>query len=357
MGDQAAFSGGAIHLTSTPNTLQTELGLAGAATVQYQPPGGTGNSDPQALICCGSYGQEYRHSDPHIGQSVNQVVGGQALGMPQLVCLANPVGLYLQMLTNPAAFTFGPSIMPSDLPPGAQASDIWQVVRGSAVLTDPVTDAPFPGSFVLHAICQIPSSWLAIYPDMTLADILINGASIQYAGQIANQFEVGLYARPLAASSNPPPAPCSSSIATPAQPLQCMFSVLWNAYYSLVEVAPTGVEMSLASNTTMIAPKLPSDGSVQQLTLTCVTPTGMPKVQFMLPDGSGPDASISVAVVQAAPVTYAVPGNSFPGTYIALSLDVAIPPGATAGLRGVIVTDPSGPASSLPAAIYILPGA
>lgn len=76
-GPQSSFTGGAMHLTSTPNTLQTELGLAGTSTVQYQPPCGRGNSDPQALICCGNYGQEYRHSDPHIGQSVNQLVGGR----------------------------------------------------------------------------------------------------------------------------------------------------------------------------------------------------------------------------------------------------------------------------------------
>ncbi len=223
-GAVASFSGGVMHLTSTPNTLQTELGLAGAATVQYQPPGGTGNSDPQALICCGNYGQEYRHSDPHIGQSVNQVVGGQALGSPALVCLANPVGLYLQMLTNPAAFSFGSAIEPANLPPGAKASDIWQVVRGSATLVDPVTKQNFPGSFVLHAICQIPSAWLAVYPAMTLADVQINGATIKYAGQIANQFEVGLYARPLMTSNTPPNAPCAGTTATPGQPLQCMFS-------------------------------------------------------------------------------------------------------------------------------------
>ncbi len=56
-------------------------------------------------------------------------------------------------------------------------------------------------------------------------------------------------------------------------------------------------------------------------------------------------------------MTYAVPGNSFPGQYTALCLEVTIPKGATSGLRGVTVADPSAGASSLPAAIYILPGA
>src|SRR5688500_7602079 len=63
-------AGGAMHLTSTPNTLQTEMQLAGGATVLRQ----MGNTNPQALICCSQYGQAYRNSDPHIGQGVNQVV-------------------------------------------------------------------------------------------------------------------------------------------------------------------------------------------------------------------------------------------------------------------------------------------
>jgi hypothetical protein len=52
IGDPASFSGGAMHLTSTPNTLQTELGLAGAATPQYQ----SGNDDVQAVADFGKPG-------------------------------------------------------------------------------------------------------------------------------------------------------------------------------------------------------------------------------------------------------------------------------------------------------------
>lgn len=55
---RTASSGGAMHLTSTPNTLQTETGLAGAATIQRL----MGNSDPEALLCCSQYGQPFRNS-------------------------------------------------------------------------------------------------------------------------------------------------------------------------------------------------------------------------------------------------------------------------------------------------------
>jgi hypothetical protein len=355
-GSQSSFTGGVMHLTSTPNTLQTELGLAGAATVQYQPPGGSGNSDPQALICCGNYGQEYRHSDPHIGQSVNQLVGGQLLGSPQLVCLADPVGLYIQLPENPGAFQFSPNIVPgTTVPAGAKATDIWQIVRGSAKLTDPVTNQPFAGSFVLHVACQIPQSWLQMTPTLTLADVLINGQPIAWAGQIANQFKIGLFARPLAATSNPAQAPCASTISPPGQPLQCMYAALWDAYYAINEPCPTGTAMSLASNTTFIAPWLPSIGVVQQLVLTCTNTNAQPTVQVLLTDGSGPDPNIAVTVTKSVPITYAVPGNSYPGNYTALYLDMIVPAQQPGGLRGIQITA-GGAAQSLPAAIFIIAG-
>jgi hypothetical protein len=353
-GPSSGFTGGTMHLTSTPNTLQTELGLAGAATVQYQPPGGSGNKDAQALICCGNYGQEYRNSDPHIGQSVNQLVGGQALGAPTLVCLADPVGLYIQLPGSPASFTFGPNIVPGKtVPPGAKPTDIWQIVRGSAQLTDPVTSKPFPGNFVLHVAVQIPHSWLAISPKLTLADVLINGQPIVWAGQIANQFKIGLFARPLPATSNPPKAPCASRIPSPGQPLQCMFAAMWEGYYPLFETAPTGAKMSLASNTTFIAPWLSMRAGLRyELVLTCNTPTGQPTVQIMLPNGSAPDPSIVVKVTRSSPVIYAVPGNSYPGDYTALDLDVTTTAALTPGLRAIQITV-GGVSQSLPAAVLI----
>jgi hypothetical protein len=48
-------------------------------------------------------------------------VGGQLLGSPTLVCLADPVGLYIQLPQNPGAFAFGPNIVPGKtVPAGAQ---------------------------------------------------------------------------------------------------------------------------------------------------------------------------------------------------------------------------------------------
>jgi hypothetical protein len=348
----AGSFGGVMHLTSTPNTLQTELGLAGAATVQYQPPSGTGNNDPQALICCGNYGQEYRHSDPHIGQLVNQVVGGEVTGSPQLACLANPVGLYIQ-LPDLSSFQFGPNIKVGvDVPANAKPSDIYQILRGFAVVVDPVTGAAFDGNFVLHAACQIPLSWLAT--NLTLTDMLINNQPIRWGGQIANQFKIGLYARPLATSQTPPNASCTSTAPTPGQPLQCLWAVLWNAFIGINEPCPTGAPMPLASNSTFIAPWLPTDDSTQQLVLTC-NPTSQPlQVQVQLADGSGSDPSIAVTMTGSTPAYYAVPGNSYPGNYTALYISISVPAGTPAGLRGIQITQTgNGTVLSLPAAVYI----
>ncbi|RUL77747.1 hypothetical protein EKH80_06380 [Dyella choica] len=345
-------SGGAMHLTSTPNTLQTEIGLAGASSVQYS----SGNLYPQPLICCGNFGQEYRHSDPHIGQSVSQAVNPNT-GSYNLANLANPFGLYIQ-LPNFANWTFGSNIVPGQggIPASAQPSDIWQIVRGSQTCIDPVTGQAFPGNMILHAACQIPLAWLQANPNLTLADIQINGRPIQWAGQIAETFNMTLYARPLPAGSTKPPTnPCTSTQTAPYVPLQCMYSQLWNGYYPINEPAPTGAALSLASNTTFVAPWLPANGKSQALTLTCTTvpsPLSDLQVAFLLPGSDAVDTNISVTVSAATPVTYAVPGNSYPDNYFALSLAVTVGSSSAPGLRSVQITVNSN-SNVLPDAVFI----
>jgi hypothetical protein len=134
-----------------------------------------------------------------------------------------------------------------------------------------------------------------------------------------------------------------------------MFAALWDGYYPINEPCPTGAAMSLASNTTFIAPWLPSTGVVQHLALTCTTLTADPTVQILLPDGSGPDPSITVTVIATKPVTYAVPGNSYPGTYQVLYLSVIVAVQQPGGLRAIQITS-GGVSQSLPAAVVIIAG-
>lgn len=337
-------TGGAMHLTSTPNTLQTEMGLAGAATVQRT----IGNNDAQALICCSQYGQEYRNSDPHIGQGVNQVVGGP----PQsYASLADPAGLYIQ------APDFTPYILPNDpkLPPGATAADCWQVIRGQNTIIDPITGQPYPGNFILHVAFQLPASWIETGVSFTVSDIKIrlNGVAsdINYAGQIAQTMNIALFARPIPATTQIPSLPCVGSPTTnTSQPVQMMYQDLWNGYYSRQFQTPTGVEMSLASNT-VIVPMQVKPGQTFTAALVCLDAV---QQGGQLPMVSAEGGDIQFTSVSLATVTYAAPGNSYPSQFLVLSVSGVVTATASPGLRGVAIANPGQqPGPAAPALIYV----
>src|SRR4029077_1572190 len=143
--------GGAIHLTATPNTLQTELGLAAGATVQRQPGAGSGNdnSNTDWLICCSQYGQPPRNSDSHIGQEVNLVCSNRFK-----VTLANPPGLYLQTpVWPPEAWVRFPPAAPA----GAKLEDYFRIVRGADQSPGP-DDRLMASNFYLHCVLEVPRS-------------------------------------------------------------------------------------------------------------------------------------------------------------------------------------------------------
>jgi hypothetical protein len=322
----AGDAGGAMHLTSTPNTVQTEIGLGGGASVLRT----IGNADPQALICCGQYGQNFRHSDPHIGQIVNIVVS-----RGNTVALTDPIGLYIQMPD------FNGYKLPQDskLPRGAQASDCWHVVRGRETIKDPVTGGTFPGNMILHAVFQLPQAWLEAGVSFTVGDITINGEPIKWAAQIAETFNMGTFARPIP-SPIPTPQPCVAAL-PPAQslaaPQQMMYEVLWDAYYNTAVQNPVGDAMSLASNTVIVAPTV-EQGASAEVVLTCAGVTLGPNNE--LPGVVFPPGDKIVAEVRSVTdVTYAVPGNSYPSESQAVLLRVTVASDAPIGLSGVQVTN------------------
>jgi hypothetical protein len=357
-GDPSQDRGGAMHLTATPNTLQTEIGLGAGATVQRL----QGNTDPQALICCGQYGQNYRNSDPHIGQTINLAV---AAGTN--ISLADPPGLYIQMPS------FAQYELPQDpkLPPGARVEECWQIVRGFERLTDPVTNAPYPGSFILHAAFQIPQAWIDAGVSFTVGDIKIAGQPIAYASQVMQTLEIALFGRPIPPVVPAPAQACVSSPATvlQAQPIQSMYANVWNAYYGTVVQPPTpppdGPEV-LASNSSIIPPLVPAGGEDLSLVLVYAAPTGTaglppsqwPAVVWTLPDGSA-DAAITTAVTGFNPnIYYAPPGNTYPNSNQLLQLTVSVAPDAAPGVRGVVIV-PAGQVFSpaiTPAPAYLVVG-
>jgi len=138
--------GGAMHLTATPNTLQTEIGEAAGTTSQRI----SGNDNANKLICCDQTGQPHRNSDPNIGQSVNKLVA-----LNNAVTLANPPGLYIQL----------PNFSGYATPDGTPASTFWTVVRGQETLT--VDGVTLPGNFILHATFEVPASKNYTVSDIT----------------------------------------------------------------------------------------------------------------------------------------------------------------------------------------------
>lgn len=322
-------SGGAMHLTSTPNTLQTEIGLASAATLQRT----IGNGNQNELICCAQYGQPYRNSDPHIGQQTNQYVGNG-----NRVTLTNPPGLYIQL----------PAFSSYQTPDGTKAASFWTIVRGSETLKD-ANGNLLPGNFILHAKYEVPSGL-----GYTVSDIAINGQPIQSGGQIAQTFLMQIVATAFSASV-PAALDC---VGTPqntlAQPLQLFQAAVFDAMYGQSVINPVGQPMNLLSNSTLIAPLVEQGAAGIAMVLTCATVQSGPSREIPAVAFDGNDLSAEVTMITQ--INYAVPGNSYPSPATALFITVSVSSNAVLGLRNVFVTNyGQAPGPAMPALLNVVP--
>jgi hypothetical protein len=312
-------AGGAMHLTSTPNTLQTEIGLASAATIQRSK---YNYANPNGLICCAQYGQIFRNSDPHIGAMVNATVmkGNQAT-------LANPPGLYIQEPANWSAYDF----------PEGTASDWWTIARGSASITDAWGNR-MPGNYILHVVFAPPAG--SAY---TVSDVKINGSGIQYGGNIIQTFQMQIVASALAMAA-PAAVGCASDPGGPNldQPLQLFHAAVFNAMNATQVANPVGQPMNLLSNSTLIAPKVHRGQTYQMVLTAAMVSSGSPAITF-------DDPAITAQVSGSSQVNYAVPGNSYPGPATAFTMAVTVPSSASDGLHGVSIN--GGPA--MPALVNV----
>ena len=179
-----AEGGGAVHLTSPPNTIGAEIMLAAQATLLRDLPADQYNM--QRMVCAGAYGRPYRNSDPHIGLQVNQLV--KNLGVK--ITLTDPVGLYLQ----------SPDFSSYQTPDGTDAAKFYSVIRGTTA-----AENGMGYDQILHAEFSVPESY-----GYTVSDILLGnevpGSSqkpqpILYAGQIAETFHVCLAGTAITADS------------------------------------------------------------------------------------------------------------------------------------------------------------
>lgn len=321
--------GGAMHLTSTPNTLQTEMGLGASATGQRIP--NSTNQNPNGLLCCGQYGQVARNSDPHIGATVNGTI---AAG--NTATIANPPGLYIQG-PNFQKYTFV-------APDKADCSTFWTIVRGVNSLKDQ-SGNQLPGQFILHGKFEVPAS-----KGYTVADLTIDGKPILWGGQIALTMSMQIVAMAFSATVPAQESCVGSSATNQPQPLQLFYAATFDAYYNTVIAAPSGAQARLASNSTLIAP-LANPGKTglpMVLTADTVTISPLPVVTFFVNGSTTPDSTVTATVTGATTVSYAIPGNSYPAPMTALTLTVNVASNAPLGLRDVLLTNAGAPITGTP---------
>ena len=334
--------GGAIHLTSTPNTLQTEIGLATTSTVQrFNPPTNPNNtmwpsSQYNDLICVGVFGQRYRNSDPNIGGNVNNFVTAA-----NMVTLANPPGLYIQM----------PDFSNYVTPDGTDASSFWTIVRGSETLKDENGNL-LPGNFILHATFEVPES-----KGYTVSDIKISNQNIDWASQIASTFRMQIVAAAYSGTKPQgyPPVGSTTPDDTFAQPLQIFYQDYFNQMYNTLVPNPVNNPISLLSNSTYVPLNINIGTSSAQMVVVVGTCTAKENDPSTYPSVTFDDPNIKATVTSVKEnVFYAVPGNSQPSTNTALYLTVTVSQTAKAGQKGVYVTNVGQSLSSAMPALFLV---
>lgn len=287
-------SGGAMHLTSPPNTLSAEVYLAAASTILRQSANG---NDPQALLCCSKYGQNFRNSDPNIGATANNVA---AAGL--YLTLTNPVALYIQT----------PDWTQFQTPDGTPASEFWTVTRGTA-------DGGQGKDSILQATFAVPAD-----KGYTVSDIKImqggEWTPICWASQIQQAFKIALRVTP-APGYKGVPQPCVTE-KIPAQP--CPVQLVPETLF--LGVSPTDLPLGVApGSTTRVA--LVVQGASEDTTAANA------RLQFQ-------DPAITATVVDFLPDAGSVPGQTSDNGTQVLIADLAVGADAVGGLATLRVLNP-----------------
>jgi hypothetical protein len=302
--------GGAMHLTSTPNTLSSEYDLAAVATIPRIQNGQilTGAAD---LICCARYGAAGRNSDPTIGQNVNFAINASGL-QGALGTLTNPPGLYMQM---PDFGRFSNPQHPQDDP-----AQFWTVVRGRP------RGPGEPLDRILHATYAVPAS-----KAYTVSDIQIDGQNIQYGSQIANTIKMALAATVFASGGpNQQPVGGTADSSTPSLAADLLQDRAMFAAYRNLEQAANVRALALPA----LALPVARGTTVHQVALLLNTQT-TPNQTTIAVDGGG--------------VGMAVTGTFAVGAMQAFVVSIAVASDAALGDRAIRVSAPGYPSSPYPA--------
>lgn len=282
--------GGAMHLTSAPNSLPAEIYIAAASTL---PRASERSVRAESLICCSQYGQPHRGSDPHIG-----LVGNELSRKGFRITLTNPVGLYIR---DPH---FDGYELPANAPAQSpQPSEFWRVERGHS------------GGYTLHAVFEVPEELPFVVGDLT-----IYGEPIRWAGQIAETFRVNLFAAAIPAKSTESPLACvqdKSAAAVQPWPRQMLPLANFRA------ASPIRLTSRMAQGTELRDMVLVVNG-------------GKPgaKIEF---SGTGITATVTRFIPE---VGHILPGDDRPLPAQAYVFDLSISATAEPGERGVRAINP-----------------
>lgn len=185
----------AIHLIQDANTLGAEINLAADGSILRKRNNNDPISNATELICCARYGEVNRNSDPAIGARINSAVRNG-----NWVSLNDPIGLYINDIDT-SSF---------QKPDGSPITDFkdkyWKVIRGKQ-----------ENATILRASVKVPEGEIFDGKQMLLGDLLVNGETLRYGGQIAEAITVGLYAVVIGGGPRPAARPCSFKCCTDTQ--------------------------------------------------------------------------------------------------------------------------------------------
>ncbi len=149
--------GALMHMGQPNNTLRAAMNLAAQATWPLVDAQGLAITSEQALIRALRFGDPGRHSDPHIGAQVNELVRAG-----YEVSFADPVGLYIDEI-DLAGF---------ELPGGMSPSRLMRVTRGE-------------DGFMLRVVFEAPTGAAFV-----LGEVAIDGRPVRFGSQIAERIKV-----------------------------------------------------------------------------------------------------------------------------------------------------------------------
>lgn len=169
-----------MHMAQTNNSFGAAVNLSAVATWPRVGDDGSPIVGEQELIECADFGENVRHSDPHIGSEINKLVRSG-----HEISFADPVGLYLDRV----------DLSDFDVPDGVAPENLMRIIRGS-------------DGYMLRVIFEAPPG-----SSFALGDVRIGGDRIRFGSQIAEKINIRLRGIARPAPQQAPALRCDNSAA------------------------------------------------------------------------------------------------------------------------------------------------